>query len=1355
MKEKQKKVLFFAPYGTWTVHHQVDAVLGAALKLRGCEICVVGCNAIFEKCPIAGDPPDKRSCQNCMLAGREIFSKFGLPVTYLGTLLEQKDIQQCREWSNNVQPSDLLHATFEEAKIGEWAYASMCQYCLSGNIDLSKQNVVNKYRNLLYNGALLKRAFLRQLDIFSPDHLVCYSGLHFYYQAALKLARERGIPVLVHERGMSDGSFSFDVNHMISRGPEWTNAWQAWKDVPLDTKEISQAKQLFDERVPGKNRTNMPSFYTFMSDEKDVRKKLRIPPDASIICLFTSSDWEYAMEKEGIEKSFNSQIDVILRAIDSFARDNTYLVIRHHPHMAYKNILAVDFLEMMFKLNRQFPENVRVIMPNERLTSYEIIWQADAAITAGSSVGPEAVARGVAAACTINNIYTALDIGVEMVKSSDQFTGAVERAVGRTKNYKIDDLRRLYRGAYFLYYRLSRIFKSFGIHDTYLPDIRIKDIGELASGNDKSLDEICDHIMFNGPLYPVPDEKEKIQSNEAETEFCEKELHFIQQKRMDVRENSMANKNYKEPLVTIVRIRQDGVAWPENTVLRQMIKKSRHKKIEYIEMPFPYYVDTAMFLQELAAAANVAEGEFVYFGTDNTHIDESFFSTAVDFLGEPANENYDGVVTGAWICDKNGNLINEIFTERKDTDNYTELVEILPLVKNLVQLLTFFVWRKSSLLNLVTYLKNCSGLFQDIASTIFDMTLSENPVMKLNKTLVPAVTIYMQSNSDELVTDGIGLFNDKKYEEALALFDRVQRIDPKIQGVGLCRALTKANLGQLWEAKVIIEASLIKTPTDIEAKKLLSEISQELQGKDLQYEDIALAVDSVQGWLVVGQEKFLFDKVKSLPDGAKILEVGSFVGRSTSAMAFACVGTNKRIFSIDTFVGMVDGGTKVQGNTFFDRWKSNITRLGLSQYITPLQGFSNELLANWGEESKFDFAFIDGSHHYADVLNDFELVYRLVKDGGWIALHDVEPGWEGPWRVWQETAMPLLSSHQSCSTIACGRKDSSRVSVKPSLQSTFDHRKTTDFLADQVPQLSEAINLSYQEHVQGLEREGSKLLEPVAESMEVCMGHEISQNVPLRKNRSISIEPALSIDRMAEENFPTQVLGIGTCQAPIEADPESIYDEKYFAWQKDIGIFGGVANLFKFVEFIQPTDVVVDFGCGGGYLLNNVNCREKIGIEINQHARKEASSQGIYVFDDIDALENEVADVIISNHALEHVDCPLDVLISLRSKLKIGGKIIFVIPHQDVKEEYNPADKSHHLYTWNQMTLGNLFVRARYKVLRSEAFQHQWPPNYADIYSQYGEEKFHQICREYAIANNNYQIRTVATMDSIKELKRE
>jgi len=211
--------------------------------------------------------------------------------------------------------------------------------------------------------------------------------------------------------------------------------------------------------------------------------------------------------------------------------------------------------------------------------------------------------------------------------------------------------------------------------------------------------------------------------------------------------------------------------------------------------------------------------------------------------------------------------------------------------------------------------------------------------------------------------------------------------------------------------------------------------------------------------------------------------------------------------------------------------------------------------------------------------------------------------------------------------------------------------------------------------------------------------------------------------------------------------PEDYYNRDYFLWQKEVGEFGGSANLFKFREHILPHHHVLDFGCGGGYLLKNIVCAQKYGVEINAVARNEAEKNGVKVFATLEDVPNKIADIVISNHTLEHVRDPYGTLVTLRKKLRKGGLAVFVVPHQSYDEEWVPNDINQHLYTWNRLCLGNLFSAAGFTVQKVELIQHQWPPDYLRIYQEYGEERFHEMCRKEAQKNNNYQIRIVASND--------
>lgn len=203
------------------------------------------------------------------------------------------------------------------------------------------------------------------------------------------------------------------------------------------------------------------------------------------------------------------------------------------------------------------------------------------------------------------------------------------------------------------------------------------------------------------------------------------------------------------------------------------------------------------------------------------------------------------------------------------------------------------------------------------------------------------------------------------------------------------------------------------------------------------------------------------------------------------------------------------------------------------------------------------------------------------------------------------------------------------------------------------------------------------------------------------------------------------------------------YNSKYFAWQKSMGKFGGKANLFKFEKFIKETDTVVDFGSGGGYLLNNLNCERKIGIDINEVARAEGKRMGIEMVESAEICEDNIADVIISESALEHVESPYIELCKLKKILKNNGKIIFVVPWEKSQTKYVKDDINMHLYTWNPQNLYNLFKFAGYKVEKIDIIRHTWPPYYEKVYKYFGKDMFDLISKIYSRINKTYQLRIV------------
>ena len=202
---------------------------------------------------------------------------------------------------------------------------------------------------------------------------------------------------------------------------------------------------------------------------------------------------------------------------------------------------------------------------------------------------------------------------------------------------------------------------------------------------------------------------------------------------------------------------------------------------------------------------------------------------------------------------------------------------------------------------------------------------------------------------------------------------------------------------------------------------------------------------------------------------------------------------------------------------------------------------------------------------------------------------------------------------------------------------------------------------------------------------------------------------------------------------------------KYLDSQHDLMRFGGWANRTKFEPYIKTTDTVLDFGCGAGYLLEQLVCREKLGVEVNPHAIPLAQAKGITVFTRTEDAPTCSVDVVVSNHALEHTKRPLDEVSDLLRVLKPGGLLVIVVPCESIERVFNPKDINHHLYTWSPMNLGHLLLEAGYQVLDVAPYRHKWPPQYQRIATYGGRALFDVLGTLWSYCSREVgQIRAVA-----------
>ena len=150
------------------------------------------------------------------------------------------------------------------------------------------------------------------------------------------------------------------------------------------------------------------------------------------------------------------------------------------------------------------------------------------------------------------------------------------------------------------------------------------------------------------------------------------------------------------------------------------------------------------------------------------------------------------------------------------------------------------------------------------------------------------------------------------------------------------------------------------------------------------------AARNVEGWLTEGQGRRLWHAVSRVPPGGRVVEIGSFRGRSTLLLASAArVGVE--VVAIDPHRGSDRGPGEIAGDPRLgdrdhERFHANLADAGVADRVRHVRRFSAEATAE--VRGAIDTLFVDGAHRFAPARDDLRSWGERVRPGGTMLVHD-------------------------------------------------------------------------------------------------------------------------------------------------------------------------------------------------------------------------------------------------------------------------------------------------------------------------------------------------------------------------------
>lgn len=183
------------------------------------------------------------------------------------------------------------------------------------------------------------------------------------------------------------------------------------------------------------------------------------------------------------------------------------------------------------------------------------------------------------------------------------------------------------------------------------------------------------------------------------------------------------------------------------------------------------------------------------------------------------------------------------------------------------------------------------------------------------------------------------------------------------------------------------------------------------------------------------------------------------------------------------------------------------------------------------------------------------------------------------------------------------------------------------------------------------------------------------------------------------------------------------YNKKYFEFQKSIGQFAVLMFSDFYNKHINKNMKVVDFGCGGGYLLENIRCKQKIGIEINKILHDDLRAKGIIPYENLSSIKDGEIDVFIMHSVIGHLKNPLEVVHQMKKKLNDKGIVIVYLVHDNYNFDLL-NDINNIYFSFSRRNIRNVFNSKKFKLVYHKHYTSSWPPYYRKIYQYFGKKIF-------------------------------
>lgn len=156
------------------------------------------------------------------------------------------------------------------------------------------------------------------------------------------------------------------------------------------------------------------------------------------------------------------------------------------------------------------------------------------------------------------------------------------------------------------------------------------------------------------------------------------------------------------------------------------------------------------------------------------------------------------------------------------------------------------------------------------------------------------------------------------------------------------------------------------------------------------FEQLFRTLQGVEGWLTDAQAVRLAQRARALQPPARIVEIGSYRGRSTIALA-SSAPDGVTVVAVDPHTGDDRGprqvrGTRAEGEADHRAFVENLARADVAERVDYMRLTSRQALATL--PARAYLVYVDGAHDYRATRDDLIGWGGRIEAGGTLLIHD-------------------------------------------------------------------------------------------------------------------------------------------------------------------------------------------------------------------------------------------------------------------------------------------------------------------------------------------------------------------------------